>query len=91
MPFVLAYKAKKIDYFIAKRFVKLSHIGLANIILDFQGLKTLHKEFIQNEVTKENLLNEYHTLDREKFFNHSIILRKLLKHGSCKNVIKFLI
>ena len=91
VPFVLAYKAKKIDYFIAKRFVKLNHIGLANIILDFEGLKPLHKEFIQDEVTKENLLNEYNTLDRDKFFNHSIILRKLLKHGSSKNVAKFLI
>ncbi len=90
-PFVLVYKAKKIDYFIAKRFVKLNHIGLANIILDFEGLKPLHKELIQHEVTKENLLNECNTLDREKFFNHSVILRKLLKHGSCKNVIKFLI
>ena len=90
-PFVLAYKAKKIDYFIAKRFVKLSHIGLANIILDFEGLKPLHKEFIQDEVTKENLLNEYNSLDRDKFFNHSLILRKLLKYGSSKNVIKFLI
>ena len=91
VPFVLAYKAKKIDYFIAKRFVKLNHIGLANIILDFEGLKPLHKEFIQDEVTKENLLNEYNSLDRDKFFNHSLILRKMLKHGSSKNVIKFLI
>ena len=91
VPFVLAYKAKKIDYFIAKRFVKLKYIGLANIILDFEGLEPLHKEFIQNEVTKENLLNEYKKLDKEKFFNHSIVLRKILKHGSSKKVAKFLI
>ena len=91
VPFVLAYKAKKIDYFIAKRFVKLNHIGLANIILDFEGLKPLHKEFIQDEVTKENLLREYNNTDRKYFFRHSLILRKLLKHGSSKNVAKFLI
>ena len=91
VPFVLVYKAKKIDYFIAKRFVKLSHIGLANIILDFEGFKPLHKEFIQEDVTKENLLNEYKKLDRERFFNDSVVLRKILKHGSSKNVAKFLI
>ena len=91
VPFVLVYKAKKVDYFIAKRFVKLNHIGLANIILDFEGLESLHKEFIQDEVSKENLLNEYKNLDREKFFNHSVILRKILKHGSSKNVARILI
>ncbi|HEF2421372.1 TPA: lipid-A-disaccharide synthase, partial [Campylobacter jejuni] len=36
-PFVLAYKAKAIDIFIAKLFVKLKHIGLANIFCDFAG------------------------------------------------------
>lgn len=91
VPFVLSYKAKKIDYLIAKRFVKLKHIGLANIILDFSGFKSLHKEFIQDEVTPKNLLSEYHNLDRESFFDHSIKLRELLNHGSSENVAKFLI
>jgi lipid-A-disaccharide synthase len=90
VPFVLAYKAKKIDYLIAKRFVKLKHIGLSNIILDFSGFKPLHKEFIQDDVTAKNLLKEYRNLDREAFFDHSIKLRELLKHGSSENVSKFL-
>ena len=33
VPFVLTYKAKALDYWIAKQFVKLKHVGLANIIL----------------------------------------------------------
>ena len=91
VPFVLVYKAKKVDYFIAKRFVKLRYIGLANLILDFSGFKPLHKEFIQDEVTASNLLKEYHNLDRESFFIHSKKLRELLKHGSSKKVAKFLV
>ena len=91
IPFVLVYKAKKIDYFIAKKFVKLKYIGLANIILDFAGLDPLHKEFIQDEVTVKNLLNEYRNLDREKFFLKSLKLKQLLKHGSSKNVSEFLV
>jgi len=90
VPFVLVYQAKKIDYFIAKRFVKLKYIGLANLILDFEGYKPLHKEFIQNEVNVENLLNEYKNLDREEFFKQSIKLKEILKHGSSANVAKYL-
>ncbi len=90
-PFVLVYKAKKIDYFIAKRFVKLKHIGLANIILDFEGYEPLHSEFIQEDVNSKNLIAEYKNLDKEKFFAHSLRLRELLKFGSSKNVAKFLI
>jgi len=85
-PFVLVYKAKKIDYFIAKRFVKLKHIGLANIIFDFEGLEPLHKELIQDEVNAKNLLDEYINLDRVRFFERSRKLREILKGGSAKRV-----
>ncbi|NPA73605.1 MAG: lipid-A-disaccharide synthase [Epsilonproteobacteria bacterium] len=85
-PFVLVYKAKKIDYFIAKRFVKLKHIGLANIIFDFEGEEDLHKELIQDDVTKENLLKEYKDINRGYFMEKSKRLRGILKHGSAKNV-----
>ncbi len=85
-PFTLSYVAKKIDYFIAKRFVKLKYIGISNIIFDFEGLGKLHNEFIQNEVTKYNLLKEYDSLDRESFLIKSKKLREILKHGSAKRV-----
>jgi len=85
-PLVLSYKAKKIDYFIAKRFVKLKYIGLSNIILDFEGEEPIHSEYLQEDVTKNNLLREYRELDREKFLEKSKKLRTILKHGSAKRV-----
>ena len=35
IPTILAYKARKLDYWIAKSLVKLNYIGLANIFLEF--------------------------------------------------------
>ena len=66
---VLCYKAKAIDYFIAKRFVKLKFAGLANIIFDFCALPPLHKEFLQDEVSVKNLLSEYEYIDKRVFLN----------------------
>ena len=89
-PLVLAYKAKAIDAFIARRFVKLKHVGLANIIFDFEGLESLHVELLQDDVRVENLLSEYKNLDREKFFKNSQKLRDILKHGSKNEIIKLI-
>lgn len=90
VPFVLAYKAKRVDYLIAKIFVKLRHVGLANLIYDFEGKPPLHVEFLQDEVTYENLMNEYNEMDRELFFNYSTKLRKILKHGSSNEMLKII-
>jgi lipid-A-disaccharide synthase len=90
IPFVLAYKAKSLDYFIAKMFVKLKHVGLANILFDFASQAPLHVEFLQDEVNVENLLNEYNEMDREHFFQYAVKLRKMLKHGSCDEMIKLI-
>jgi len=90
-PFVLAYKAKKIDYFIGKKFVKLSHVGLANIIMDFEGKSEVHQEFLQDEVTEENLLNAYHNFDKDNFYTKSREVKNILKHGCVDNVISFLV
>jgi len=90
IPLVLAYKEKKIDAFIARRFVKLSHVGLANIIFNFEGLKPLHVELLQEDVTVENLLREYENMDRDKFFENSLELHKILKHGSRDAMIKLI-
>ena len=86
VPFVLSYVAKPLDYFLASCLVKLNHIGLSNIMFDkFKG-EILHPEFIQKDVTAENLYNAYKTFDREKFLNNSKELRKYLSHGSSKTV-----
>ena len=89
-PFVLNYIAKKLDYFIGNNLVKINFIGLANIFFEKMGKEPIHKEFVQEQVTVENLLHEYHTLDREKFLENSKILRAYLQHGSSKTVADFL-
>ncbi|MDR2342267.1 MAG: lipid-A-disaccharide synthase [Campylobacteraceae bacterium] len=87
-PFVLCYKAKKFDFFIAKRFVKLKHVGLANIIFDFYNESPLHTELLQQDVNVQNLLKEYEQMDKENFFKRSQKLKEILKHGSSKIVAK---
>ncbi len=86
-PFVLAYKAKKLDYMIAKRFVKLKYAGLANILLDFSGKKALHVELLQDAVTVQNLYNEYINMDKKIFFEDSLQIRKILKNGALNNML----
>jgi len=90
IPFVLSYKAKAFDYLIAKMFVKLKHVGLANILFDFADKPPLHVEFLQDEVTCENLLEEYNEMDRELFFDYAMKLKKILKHGSRDEMIKLI-
>ncbi len=89
-PFVLTYKAKKLDFFIGSLVVKLKHIGLANIIMDFEGKKELHQEFLQEDATKENLLKAYRNFNNEYFIKNAQVLKDILKHGSVKNLAKML-
>ncbi|MDD2894945.1 MAG: lipid-A-disaccharide synthase [Aliarcobacter sp.] len=89
-PFTLSYIAKKLDFFIGNLFVKLNYVGLANIFFDKMGKKPLHNEFLQENVTLENLLNDYQNMDKEEFFNNSKILREYLKNGSSQNVAKII-
>jgi len=90
-PFILTYIAKPLDYFIAKRFLKIKYIGLANIFFDKMGKDPIHKEFIQDEVTVNNLYNEYINTNTLNFLNNSKILREYLSHGSSKNVANILL
>ncbi len=78
VPFVLVYKAKKIDYFIGRLFVKLSHVGLANIIFDFAGLDEFHAELLQEDVTAENIEAELGRIDPNEFFEKTQKLRTML-------------
>jgi len=90
VPFILSYIAKPLDYFIASRLVKLDYIGLSNIMFSQFSSRELHPEFIQDDVTVENLLNAYHEYDRSKFLSDSKTLRAYLKHGSSKTVAKII-
>ena len=89
-PFTLSYIAKKFDFFIGKLFVKLNYIGLANIFFEKMGKSALHSEFLQENVTVDNLLNDYNNLDKKSFFNNSKLLRDYLKNGSSQNVAKII-
>ncbi len=86
-PFVLSYKAKRLDFFLAKMFIKLKYAGLANIIFDFEKKDKLHTELLQNSVTVKNLLHEYQNFDPKKFHVASKELHQILQHGSAKNII----
>ncbi|MBE0491649.1 MAG: lipid-A-disaccharide synthase [Sulfurospirillum sp.] len=90
VPFVLAYKAKRLDYFLGKMFVKLSHVGLANILFDFASMDALHEEFLQQQANSNNLLDAYFQIDRELFFTQALTLRKMLAHGSCESMLKLI-
>lgn len=96
-PFVLGYKAKKLDFLIAKMFVKLSYIGLANIFYNAlnkeypgRGESKLHEELIQEELTPSNLLKQYNSLNREDFLIKSGKIREYLKNGSAENVANWI-
>lgn len=85
-PFVLSYIAKPLDYYIANKLVKLSHIGLSNIMFRKFNDRDLHPELIQEDVTADNLIKAFENLDGSTFLNDSKALRDYLKHGSSKNV-----
>ena len=88
IPFVLVYIAKKLDYAIASRLVKLNYLGLANLMLERKNNTSIHPEFIQDEVTTQNLLKAFNEFDRSNFLEKSKELRNYLQHGSAKNVAK---
>ena len=85
-PFILSYIAKPLDYFIASKLVKIKYLGLSNIMFSKFTKKTIHPEFIQEEVTKDNLLKSFYGYDTKNFLDNSKTLRKYLVSGSSKNV-----
>ncbi|AFI05391.1 lipid-A-disaccharide synthase [Helicobacter cetorum] len=94
-PFVLAYRAKTIDFLIARMFVKLHYIGLANIFYNALNNETpglgesqLHPELIQHFLSVESLLRAYKDMDRERYFKESLRLREYLVSGSARKVAK---
>lgn len=89
-PFVLVYIAKKLDYIIGRALIKLEYAGLGNLLFMHKYGKPLHPEFIQNDVTAENLYNSYLQMDREKFFTDASALVSLLEHGSAVRVSKII-
>lgn len=90
-PTLLVYIAKPIDYMIAKRFVTgLKHVGLANIIADFDGAEEIHPELLQDEVTVSNVLGELSRMDEAAFLQKSFWLREKLG-GKEKSLAQFFV
>lgn len=77
-PFVLAYKAKWLDFQIARRLIKLPYAGLANLIFYFADRPPMHEEFLQQSVTAQNLLAAEARCDRGAFLKRSLELRSQL-------------
>ena len=90
VPFILSYIAKPLDFFIATKFIKIEHVGLANIMFTKQNKPPIHPEFLQEDVTKENLLKAYTAFNREEFFQKSKALREYLQHGSSQRVAEII-
>lgn len=90
-PFILAYKARAIDVLIARLFVRLKHIGLANIMCDFAGKNELNPEFLQGAVSAKNLFEAYRKFKYKPFFDKVSFLKNYLRFGSAKNLAKMLL
>jgi lipid-A-disaccharide synthase len=90
VPFVLMYKAREIEYLIAKMLVKLHYVGLANIIFERENLGEFHKEYLQ-KFDINSLLKDLQNASLNEFRKKSKRLREVLKYGSSENVAKLLI
>ena len=89
-PFILSYIAKGLDYFIATKFVKIDEVGLSNIMFRKFNNRGMHPEFLQDNVTVDNLLKAYKEYDVVNFLDDSKKLREYLVEGSSKNVAKII-
>ena len=90
LPFILVFIAKKLDHFIGMKLLDLPYYGLANLMFNDYSGHALHPEFIQDEVTVENLMRAYSEFDREIFFENAKALRSYLKHGSSRRVAEII-
>lgn len=82
-PFVLGYKAKKIDALIVKKFLNIKYVGLANILYQKINPDSLfHDELLQDELNVDNLIKAYHSSNNDDFIYKSKQIRDYLQHGS---------
>lgn len=66
IPFTAVYKASFLNYIIAKLLIRIKYVSLVNIVMN----KEVVKEYIQNDLTTENVLFELQrTLRNEDYKN----------------------
>lgn len=85
-PFVLVYKAKWLDYVIAKSFLRLPFVGLANVIFYFLKSPPIHPELVQF-FDKNDIKKALEKIDTKDFLQGSFALRKLLKSDKGASLI----
>jgi lipid-A-disaccharide synthase len=83
VPTIIVYKISPVSYQVAKLFVKVNYIGLANIIVNAKVMP----ELLQNDATPEKISKKaLYMLDNLFYFQNQLqIVRKLLgKKGASK-------
>lgn len=90
-PFVLGYKCRAIEAFIARRFLHIKYIGLANLLYEkIRQNETFHIELVQEDLNVKNLINAFESAKESEFIEKSLRLRAYLKNGSAKAVARWL-
>lgn len=85
-PFILCFKARAFDVMIARFVAKVSFIGLANIIMEFEGKQSIHPELIQEDLNVQSLNKSFRDYDYLSFYKGSAFIREYLSHGSCQKL-----
>jgi len=89
-PFALVYQFARLDAIIFKWLVKLEFMGLGNILLKAYKNRVLHPELLQDAVTAENMIATMKAMDREEFYQDSLLLMEYLQHGSAAHTAKLI-
>ena len=92
-PLVVVYKTSPISFLIGRWVVDVVNIGLVNIVAE----KTVAPEFLQNEMTVENLVAAVHRILTDDAYRHTMkvelsqIRRKLGEKGASARVAEGII
>lgn len=69
IPHLIVYRTSALNYYLAKKLAKVKFIGLPNLISE----KLIVKEFIQDELTPENISDEVNKILHNKKYRTNII------------------
>jgi lipid-A-disaccharide synthase len=91
IPFTSVYKASFLNYIIAKLLIRIKYVSLVNIVMN----KEVIKEYIQSDLTTENVLFELQRVlrnvdYRDKMLNEFADLRNLLT-STCDNIAEIIL
>jgi lipid-A-disaccharide synthase len=91
-PFCVVYKTGELNYSIGKRLVKVDHIAMVNILLGKRAVP----EFLQNEMTPDNIFNEGKKILSDKKYsdemkeNFSLLRNVLTEKDASKNAAEII-